>query len=167
MPKPDRELKEGKTDEDVSTKSGDFFFPIARDYRLQRLATEWPLLFKGVQVLFKRQRSLQCCHSLSGCVHPRTLLCPWTCLSHLLSYSIQSPEMWSWEGGWVFLTMGKANQQTVVFPLGVLKINVFSVGQAAEGWMLEASCPDAFLNVLDHTILPTTSLCRLACDFVS
>lgn len=75
--------------------------------------------------------------------------------------------MWSWEGGWVFLTMGKANQQTVVFPLGVLKINVFSVGQAAEGWMLEASCPDAFLNVLDHTILPTTSLCRLACDFVS
>lgn len=40
MPKPDRELKEGKADGDVSTKSEDVFFPIASDFRLQRLATE-------------------------------------------------------------------------------------------------------------------------------
>lgn len=57
----------------------------------------------------------------------------------------------------------------VFFPLGAPKIKMLPLVQAAEGWMLEAlgfgkSGPDALLNVLDHTILATISVCRLACD---
>lgn len=71
MPKPDRELKEGKSDEEVSTKS-EVFFQIARDCRLQRLiAKQWgPVLSEGVEGLFKGLRSLQCCYSISGSVDP-------------------------------------------------------------------------------------------------
>lgn len=44
--------------------------------------------------------------------------------------------------------------------------------QAAEGRMLEAlsfgkSGHDALLNVLDHSILATISVCRLACDVLA
>lgn len=74
--------------------------------------------------------------------------------------------MWSWEVG-SSSPWGKRHQQTVVFPPGAFKIDVFPVVQAAEGRMLEASAPDALLNVLDHTVLATTSLCRLAYDFMS
>lgn len=137
-----------------------FFFLLLQTAKAGHSAMK-ATLFKGVQVFFKRQRSLQCCHSIPGSVDPRALLCPWTCFSHLLSYSVQSPEMWSW----VFLSVGEVTPANSVFPAGAFRISVFPVVQAAEGWVLGAACPDALLNVLAHTMLTTATLCRLSLRF--
>lgn len=50
---------------------------------------------------------------------------------------MQSADLWSWEAG-SSSPSGRWHQQTVVFPPGTLKIKMFPVVQAAEGWMLEA-----------------------------
>lgn len=171
MPKPDRELKEGKSDEDVSTQSEGFFLLLeTADCKDWQLSNEGQSYLEGIEVLFKRQL-FDAAVAFLGPWIPPTLLCSWTCFSHLLSCSVQRPERQSWEAGSSSL-WGRRHQQTVVFPLGAFKIKMFSVVQTAEGWMLEPigfrnSGPDALLSALDHTILATISVCRLACDFMS
>lgn len=63
----DRELKEGKFDEDVSTKSEGFFLLLE-----SADCGSWPLSSDGQSylALFKRQSTLQCCCSISRFVDP-------------------------------------------------------------------------------------------------
>lgn len=171
MPKPDRELKEGKSDEDVSTKSEGFFLLLeTADCKGCPLSSEGQSYLRDLKFCL-RVREVFNAATFLGLWTPAALFCSWIYFSQLLSCSVQSPEIWGWEAG-SSSPWGRWHQQTVVFPPGAFKIKMFPVVQAAEGWLLEALGfgnfgPDALLNVLDDTMLTTISVCRLACDFMS
>lgn len=108
----------------MSQQNWDFFFLLLETTDCKG----WPLSNEGHYYVreFKfclRDKS-SVCHSISGSVDPRALLCSWTCFSHLLGYSVQSPEMWSWEAGssspWGKQTSKQESSVQVLFKISVL-----------------------------------------------
>lgn len=136
-----------------------------------QLSNEGQSYLGGLKFCLRDREVFEVATAFLGLWIPPALLCSWTCFSHLLSCSVQRPEMQSWEAG-SSSPWGRWHQQTVVFSLGAFKMKMFSVVQAAERWMLDTigfgnSGPDALLSALDHTTLATISVCRLARDFMS
>lgn len=118
-PKPDRELKEGKSDKDVSKKSEGFFLLLeTADCKGWLLSNEGQSYLKGLKFCLRDKEVFDAATAFLGWLGlwiPPALLCSWRCFSHLLSCSVQSPKMWSWEAG-SSSPQRRWHQQTVVFP---------------------------------------------------
>lgn len=161
MPKPDRELREGKADKHVSKKLGFFFLLLeTTDCKGWPLSSEGHSYFKEFQFCLRDRQVFSAATAFLGLWIPRNC-----CALELVFPTCWATQYRALRCGAVGLGLPHHGESKPVCCPGAFQVSVFPVVRAAEGWMLEAACPDALLNVLDHTKLATTSLCRPSLRF--